>query len=115
MVFVFGGRRQAVFEFQRGAVTEGAVSATGVIEGLDVIEDHELSGVFGRGNGVPEAFGFEGGDKAFCQGVVIGIAAATHAGGDPMELELVPKGAAGILNAAIAVMKEAAARRLPLD
>ena len=91
---------------------ERAVSAAWVIEGFDVIEDHELSRVFGFGDGITEAFGFEGGDKALGQGVVVRIAAATHARGDAMEIELVPKGAAGILNTAIAVMKEAAARPL---
>ena len=56
--------------------------AAAVVEAFDVVEGHELGGGFGGWDRVAKAFGFERGDKAFCQRVVVGIARAAHAGGD---------------------------------
>ena len=88
------------------------MAAVAVVEGLDVVEDHELGGGAGGRDEAAEAFGLEGGDEAFGQRVVVGIALAAHAAGDaPGGGELL-EGVGGVLAAAIAVMDQA--RRRPL-
>ncbi len=93
-----------VFEFEGRKVIEGAVGAVGVVEGFDVVEGHEFGGGSGGWDGLAKAFGFERGHEAFGQGVVVGVAAAAHAGRDAMAIELLTKGAAGVLHATIAVI-----------
>ena len=56
-----------LFELRRRAITQGAVSAMGVIEGFDVVENHEFGCGFGWRNRAPEGFGFQGGNEAFSQ------------------------------------------------
>ena len=108
-----GGRD--FFEVERRTITEAAVAATAVVKGFDVVEGHELSGGAGGCDGVAEAFGFEGGDEAFCQGVVVGIGRAAHAqrdaadGGEPGEVH------GGVLDAAIAVVEQAGRWRLAMN
>ena len=68
-----------VCELRRRAIIQGAVSATRVLEGFDVVEDHQFGERFSWRNRVAEAFGFQRGDEAFSQGVVIGIPFAAHA------------------------------------
>lgn len=68
-----------MFEVEWGEVVEGAVSAMRVVEGFDVIEGHEFGSGSGGRDGVGKAFGFKGGDEAFCQGVIVGVGGAAHA------------------------------------
>ena len=80
------------------------MAATPVVEGFDVIEDHEFCGVFCGWDEFAKTFGFECGNEALSERIVIGVAAAAHAGSDAMPRELLAKGAACVLDAAIAVM-----------
>ena len=79
----------------------------GVIEALDVIKDHELSGAFGLRDVAGEALGLESGYEALREGIVIGVTRAAHAWGDVVESQLEPEGGGGVLAAAVAVMDEA--------
>jgi hypothetical protein len=83
------------------------VLPAGVIEALDVIKGHELSGAFGWREAASEAFGLESGYEALREGIVIGITRAAHAWGDVVESLLEAEGRGGVLAAAVAVMDEA--------
>ena len=54
------------------------------------------------GDGVAEAFGFEGGHEALSQGVVVGIGGAPHTQGDAAGGGESSEGIGGVLHAAIA-------------
>ena len=79
----------------------------GVVEAVDVIEDHQLSGAFGVRDQSGEALGLESGDEALGESVVIGVTRAAHAWGDVVESQLETEGGGGVLAAAVAVMDEA--------
>ena len=81
------------------------MEAHGVVEGLDVVEDHEVGLGAGGGDVFAEAFGFEGGPEAFHGGVVVAVAFAAHALGDVAEVEAVTEGFAGVLAASVAVVE----------
>ncbi len=49
-----------------------------VVEGFDVIEEHEFSLLFGLGDGRAEAFGFKSGPKGFHHGVVVAVGFTAH-------------------------------------
>ena len=100
-----------VFELEGREVIERGVLARAIVEGLDVVEDHEFSGGFGGRHTVGEAFGLESSDEAFGQGVVVRISGAAHAGGDAAGAQTILESGGGILAAAIAVMDETAQRR----
>ena len=76
------------------------------MEGLDVVEDHEMSLGAGGGDGGAEAFGFERGPKGLHGGVVVTVALAAHALGDLAEVEALAEGGAGILAASVAVVEQ---------
>ena len=80
-----------LLELRGRAIIQGAVSATRVIEGFDIVEDHQFGDRFGWRNRVAEAFGFQRGDEALSQGIVIGIAFAAHACATPGTLVLAEK------------------------
>ena len=105
LFFVFG--EHFFLEGERRAVGERTVSAVGIVEGFDVVESQQLGGGAGGWDGVAEAFGFEGGEEAFGQGVVVGIAGAAHAEGQAAGGGELGEGCGGVLAAAIAVMKQA--------
>ena len=46
--------------------------SAGVVEALDVVEDHEVSGAFVLRQGAAEALGLESGHEALGEGIVIG-------------------------------------------
>ena len=102
-------------EVERGSIAEAAVTAAAVVECLDIIEGHELCGGACGRDGVAKAFGFEGGDEAFGQGVVVGIGSAAHTEGDAAGGGELGEVRRGVLDAAIAVMKQAGRRRLAPD
>ena len=85
-----------------------------VVEGFDIVESHQFGGGSSGREGVAEAFGLQRGHEAFGQGVVVGIGGAAHAqgeaagGGEPGEVR------GGVLDAAIAVMKQAGRRRVAM-
>ena len=81
--------------------------SAGVVEALDVIEDHQSSGAFGLRAVTAEALGLESGYEALGEGVVIGVTRAAHAWGDVVESQLETEGGGGVLATAIAVMDEA--------
>jgi hypothetical protein len=111
-----GHRREIEFAvlspFRIRAIAQGAVSATRVIEGFDIVEDHQFSGGFCRRNRVGEAFGFQRSDEAFSQGVVIRIALAAHAWSDAPGSQAMLEGIGGILAAAITVVDKTNERSL---
>jgi len=83
------------------------VEAGGVVEGFDVIEDASL-GVSGGGDGeVMKTLGFERGEEAFESGVIVGIGGAAHTGDEAVRVKELTVLSAGILAAAITVMKQA--------
>ena len=110
---VEGGK--TVFEVFRGLVTDAAVPAPGVVEGLDVIEGHQSRLGFCARDLAGKTLGLERGHEALGQGVVIGIGGPAHAGGDTFFLEALLEGGAGALDAAVAVMDEAGHWALGLD
>jgi hypothetical protein len=91
------------------------VLPAGVVEALDVIKGHELSGAFGWREVTREAFGLESGDEALREGIVIGVTRAAHAWGDVVESQLEAEGRGGVLAAAVAVMDEAGRDGLALQ
>ncbi len=74
-VVVFG------FEFQWGFVAEGGVEAGSVVEGFDVIEDHDDGMASGFWDESAEAFGLEGGPEGLHSGIVVTVGFAAHGGG----------------------------------
>lgn len=63
-----------------GLIAEGAVKASAVVEGFEVIEDGSGGGGFGGERGaVVEEFALEGGEGAFSKGVVVAVACGAHA------------------------------------
>ncbi len=87
---------------------QGAVEAHGIVEGFDVVEDHGAGlGSCGRDGGA-EAFGFQGGPEGLHGGVVVAVGSAAHARGDAAQFQASAEVCAGILAAAIAVMKQSA-------
>ena len=101
------------FKLERGAVAEGAVAAVRVVEGFDVIEDHESGGGAGGRDLAGKTFGFERGDEALGEGVVVRIARAAHAAGDTPGGGELREGIGGILHAAITVSPIASPRFSP--
>jgi hypothetical protein len=61
----------ARLELRRRAIAQGAVSATQVIEAFAVVEDQQFGGGFSWRNRVGEAVGFQRGDEALSQGIVM--------------------------------------------
>ena len=59
---------------------QSAVEPFWVIECFDVIEDQQSGVSVAVRFGFAEAFGFEGGEEGFGQGVVVAVALAAHAG-----------------------------------
>ena len=96
-----------LLKLRRRAIIQGAVSATRVIEAFDIVEDHQFSGGFSWRNRIAKAFGFQRGDEAFSQGVVIGISFATHAWSDAPGPQAMLEGIGGILASSITVVDEA--------
>ena len=94
----------SLFELRGRTMTQGAVAATGVVEGFDVIEDHQFGSGFCRCDGVGEAFGFQRSDEAFGQGLVVGIGFTAHAGSDVPKIKAVLKSLSSILAAPVAVV-----------
>ena len=72
----------------------------------------EIFGRLGGRNGVGEAFGFQRSDEAFSQGVVVRIALAAHARGDPPGPQALLEGIGGVLAATITVVDEASEQSL---
>src|ERR1044072_3606424 len=87
-------------------VTQSAMSALAVIEGLDVIEDLHAS----LGAGVEEMaideLQFEGAPEAFHGGVVIAVASAAHGGDQAGVTQSLAIIGAGVLDAAIGMKKQ---------
>ena len=69
LFFVWG--EHLFLEIEWGSVAEAAVTAAAVVEGFDIIEGHQLSGGAGGWDGVTEALGFQRGDEALGEGVVV--------------------------------------------
>ena len=101
-----------LLELRGRAIIQGAVSATRVIEGFDIVEDPQFGERFGWRNRVAEAFGFQRGDEALSQGIVIGIAFAAHAWSNAPDFQAMLKGIGGILAAAITVVDKTNERSL---
>ena len=91
------------------------MSAAAVVEGFDEVEGQELGCGAGGWDGVAKAFGFEGGDEAFCQGVVVGIGRATHAQSDAAGGGELGEGRGSVLDTAIAVVEQAGRRGLAMN
>ena len=102
-----------LFEVARGEITERAMTAARVIEGLDVIEDQEPGGSFRGWDPAGEAFGFERGDEALGERIVVGVGAAAHAGGDAVSREPIAESAASVLDPAIAMVNQSRRRVFP--
>jgi len=68
------------FKVHRGVITQSAVEAVRVIEGLDVIEDGQAGGVMSLELMLMERFSFERAPEGFHGGVVVAIACGTHTG-----------------------------------
>ena len=96
------------FEVHRGEEAEGAVEPRSVVEDFDVFEDSEASlGACGKG-ARGEEFGFESAPEALHVSVVVAVGPAAHADFAvvlPQDLTVLR---AGILDAAVAVMKNTA-------
>src|SRR5882724_2559082 len=107
---VLGGH--LFFKLEWGAVAQRAVAAMRVVEGFDVVEDHESGDGAGRRDLSSQALRLERGDKALGQGVVIRIARAAHAAGDAPGGGELREAIGGVLHAAIAMVKQARRRRL---
>ena len=99
-------REHFFFEAERRTVTEGAVTAVGIVEGLDVIENQETGGSAGGRDLAAEAFGLEGGDEAFGQGIIVGIARAAHAAGDAPGGRELDKVCGGVLHLSLIHISE---------
>lgn len=82
------------------------MTAEGVVEGLDVVEDHGTGGGAGVGDDVVEALGFQGGPEGLGGGVVVAVAAAAHALEEAEICEGGREVVTGVLTALIAVMNE---------
>lgn len=78
----------------------------GVVEGFDVVEDHEMSLGSCGWDGGAEALGFQGSPKGLHGGVIVAVALAAHALGDLAKAEALAEGGAGILAAAVAVVEQ---------
>ena len=96
--------QRVLLELRRRAIIQSAVSATRVIEGFDVVKDHQFGDRFSWRNRVAEAFGFQRGDEALSQGVVIGISFATHAWSDAPGPQAMLEGIGGVLASSITVV-----------
>src|SRR6478752_8632271 len=73
-----------------------------VIEGVDVVVDHESG--FGAGGGdAVEGLGFEGGPKALHGGVVVTVGGSAHAGGHAQEAQGLLPCRGGVLGSPVAV------------
>jgi len=60
--------------------SDGAVPTLPVVEAFDVVEDGGLGNCFGmEGSRIGKHLGFEGGEAAFGEGVVVAITFGTHA------------------------------------
>ena len=89
---------------------EGAVEALAVIKDFDVIEEGEAEvGQAMIGVEVNE-FSFESAPERFHGGVVIAVAAATHAGSEVADLEQGVEAFGAVLAAAIGMMDQSLAR-----
>ena len=111
--FVWG--EHLFLEVERRALTEAAGTTAAVVEGFDVVESQEFSrGAGGRGD-FAEAFGFQRGDEAFCQGVVVRIGRATHVQSDAVGVGESGEVRGGVLDAAIAMVEQAGRWRPALD
>jgi hypothetical protein len=53
-----------------------------------------------------DEFGFEGGEEALGDGVVVAVADAAHRGRDPGIAQLLPEGERGVLAAMVAVVHQ---------
>jgi hypothetical protein len=81
------------------------MSASGIVEAVDVIKDYELSLFSGLRNGVGKTFGFESGPKGFLVSVVITVAFTTYAGGEAAFKKKFLKFSAGVLAVPIGMMQ----------
>ncbi|MDB6170817.1 MAG: hypothetical protein JWL59_128 [Chthoniobacteraceae bacterium] len=79
----------------------------GVVEGVNVVEDHRCSLSTCVGHGVIKAHGFESSLEGFHKAVIIAVAAAAHALVNREFFKESTKVAAGVLAALIAVMHQA--------
>ena len=87
-----------------GKITEGAMEAPSVVEGLEVIEECSGGGAFGvEREAIAEDFRFEGSKGAFRKSVVIAIAFGAHALAQAMSGEQLAGDGGGVLAATIGV------------
>jgi len=96
--------KMTIEESVGGKITEGAMEAPSVGEGLEVIEKRNGGGAFGvEGEAVAEGFRLKGSKGAFRKSVVITIAFGAHALAQTMSGEQLAGDGGGVLAAAIGV------------